>query len=92
MNKKDLIANISKSTDLSKVVSEKFLVKFMETVSKTLAVGDEVILPGFGAFAVVQYSEREGVNPQTQEKIKIPAQKKVLFRVGKILRDTVSGL
>ena len=53
---------------------------------------DELSVPkhiGFGTFSVVTRSQREGRNPRTGSKIKIPASKVVKFKVGKTLSEKV---
>ena len=47
-------------------------------------------LVGFGTFEVAKRAAREGKNPQTGAKIKIPASKAPKFKAGKALKDTVN--
>jgi DNA-binding protein HU-beta len=54
-----------------------------------LADGDKITLVGFGTFSVGERSQREGRNPRTGEKIKIPASKVVKFKAGKTLSEKV---
>lgn len=60
-----------------------------DIITKTLAKGDEVKIPGFGNFRVARRAERMGVNPKTGEKIKISASIKPKFRAGKLLKEAV---
>jgi DNA-binding protein HU-beta len=62
---------------------------FVSAVSGALATGDKITLVGFGAFSVGERSQREGRNPRTGEKIKIPASKVVKFKAGKTLSEKV---
>ncbi|PIW74868.1 MAG: DNA-binding protein HU, partial [Candidatus Portnoybacteria bacterium CG_4_8_14_3_um_filter_44_15] len=43
----------------------------LDTITKALAKGQEVVLTGFGKFSVSKRAARMGVNPRTGEKIKI---------------------
>jgi DNA-binding protein HU-beta len=52
-----------------------------------MASGDKVTLIGFGTFSVAERAAREGRNPQTGKKIKIPARKTVKFKAGSKLAD-----
>jgi DNA-binding protein HU-beta len=54
-----------------------------------LSGGDKITLAGFGTFSVGTRSQREGRNPRTGEKIKIPASKVVKFKAGKTLAEKV---
>ena len=47
----------------------------------------EVVLPGFGKLVRQRRKDRTGVNPKTQQKIKIPAKTVVEFRVAKVAKD-----
>jgi len=82
MNKSELVGAIAKETGLTKVDSENALEAFMKTVIKG-AKKDPVSLVGFGAFRYVKSKARAGVNPQTGEKIRIPAKTTLKFKASK---------
>ena len=63
---------------------------FTETVANALKKGDKVQLIGFGTFEVTKRAAREGKNPQTGAKIKIPASKAPKFKAGKALKDALN--
>jgi nucleoid DNA-binding protein len=44
---------------------------------------------GFGTFSVMARYQREGRNPRTGEKIKIPASKVVKFKAGKTFSEKI---
>ena len=48
-------------------------------------------LPGLGKLVLVHRKAREGRNPATGEKIKIPAKKVVKFRVAKAAKEAILG-
>ncbi len=73
MNKSELIDAIAARTDMSKAASGKALDAVIETVVQAVASGDNVSLVGFGSFKAMPRAAREGKNPKTGEKIKIPA-------------------
>ena len=62
---------------------------FVSAVSGALSGGDKITLVGFGTFSVGSRAAREGRNPRTGEKIKIPASKVVKFKAGKTLSEKV---
>ena len=88
MNKTELVAAISDATNLSKKDSEAAVKAFTDVITKALKKGDKVQLVGFGTFEVAKRAAREGKNPQTGAKIKIPASKAPKFKAGKALKDT----
>ncbi|KAA6340458.1 DNA-binding protein HU [termite gut metagenome] len=89
MNKSELITAIAAESGLSKIDSKKALDAFISSVSSTLQSGDKIVLVGFGTFSVAERSERTGINPATQQAIKIPAKKVVKFKAGSELADSV---
>jgi len=60
-----------------------------DIITKTMARGEEVAIPGFGVFRSVKRAARMGVNPKTGEKIQIAASTKPKFRAGKQLKEAV---
>lgn len=90
MNKSELVDAMAKKSGLSKKDTEAALGAFTETVANALKKGDKVQLIGFGTFDVTKRAAREGKNPQTGAKIKIPASKAPKFKAGKALKDTVN--
>ncbi|MCX7697516.1 MAG: HU family DNA-binding protein [Bacteroidales bacterium] len=89
MNKTELIDAIAKEAKITKVEAKKALEAFMEVTKATLKKGDKIALVGFGTFSVVKRSAREGINPQTGKKMKIPAKKVVKFKAGSELSKNV---
>lgn len=89
MNKADLITILSKEVGITQQEAGLALDTFVSSVKKALKKGDRVSLVGFGSWEVRKRAARNGVNPQTGEKIKIAARKVVKFNAGKELRDLV---
>ena len=52
MTKADIVNEISKSTGIEKLTVQKAVEAFMDTVSGSLADGNNVYLRGFGSFIV----------------------------------------
>ena len=91
MNKTDFIDALATKTGATKADAGKSLDAFIAVVSETLATGNEVKLPGFGTFQVVERAATEGRNPRTGEKIAIPASKQPKFKAGAELKRAVGG-
>jgi DNA-binding protein HU-beta len=89
MTKAELVAKIASEGSITKSQAEKALDGFVSAVSNALAGGDKITLVGFGTFSVGTRAQREGRNPRTGEKIKIPASKVVKFKAGKTLSEKV---
>lgn len=90
MNKGELIDSVSEKTEYSKKSCDEIIKAMLETIQESLVNGESVSFIGFGTFSVGERSAREGKNPATGEKIKIPATKVPKFKAGKALKDAVN--
>jgi len=89
MTKADIVAKMAESADISKVAAEKALNGFIETLTDELSSGGRVTLVGFGTFSVSDRAAREVMNPQTKQKMKVPATKVAKFKPGAKLKEAV---
>ncbi len=89
LNKTQLIAEVAKSTGMTKVDAEKAVKSTLGAIHSQLAGGGSVTLIGFGTFSVMERAARTGKNPQTGATIKIPAKKVAKFKPGKALSESV---
>ena len=80
----DELEREDKQKDVEKAVSVLF-----DTIVEKVSEGEEIRIVGFGTFERHERKEREGVNPQTKEKITIPASKVPAFKAGKAFKDAV---
>ena len=90
MTKADLVNSIAEKAGLSKADAEKALKAFTDAVTDALKAGEKVSLVGFGTFSVGERAARTGQNPQTGQKINIPAANSPKFKAGKALKDAVN--
>ncbi|WP_153109189.1 HU family DNA-binding protein [Propionivibrio limicola] len=90
MNKSELIDAIAARTELSKAASGKALDAVVEAIVEAVSAGDTVSLVGFGSFKSAPRAAREGKNPKTGEKIKIPATTVPKFSAGATFKTTVA--
>lgn len=91
MNKSELIAAVATETGETKVAVAKVLESITKQVTATVAAGDAVALLGFGTFKPVQRAAREGKNPATGAKMKIPATVVPKFTVGAAFKSAVAS-
>lgn len=89
MLKRDLQEVVANKVGLTKKQAGEALEAMLEAVTSALAKGDRVLLTGFGSFEVRQRAARTGINPQTKERIQLPATKVPAFKAGKALKDAV---
>ncbi|MEN9358462.1 MAG: DNA-binding protein HU-beta, partial [Pseudomonadota bacterium] len=71
MNKKQLIASIAQSADISNAAAGRAIDAAIGLIKGSLKAGQPVTLVGFGTFYTSQRAARNGHNPRTGEVIKI---------------------
>ena len=75
MTKAEMISTLAEKNELTKAQTERVFNSIFDMFKDELAKGNDVAISGFGSFKVSKRAAREGRNPQTNEKIKIPARK-----------------
>jgi len=91
VTKQEFVDQVAAKSDLSKSDAAEAVDAFLEVVEETLQRGGEVNFTGFGKFAVSHRGARQGVNPQSGEKIQIAASKVPKFSAGSALKKSVKG-
>lgn len=89
MNKMALVDAVYEKIGGTKKTAEDAVDTLFDTITASLAKGEEVAVSGFGSFLVKQRAARMGVNPRTGEKIQIGATTTPKFRAGKALKEAV---
>ncbi|WP_255346327.1 HU family DNA-binding protein [Synechococcus sp. RS9916] len=91
MNKADLVNLVAARTELTKTDVSLVVDAAIETIIDSVVEGKKVSILGFGSFEPRERSARQGLNPKTGEKIKIPAKRVPAFTAGKMFKDRVQG-
>ncbi len=86
MTKADLINVLIQEMGMSKKNAEVVVNTFLGSMIESLRNGKGIELRGFGSFRIRERKPRIGRNPQTGEKVKVPAKKIVYFKPGKELK------
>lgn len=89
MNKNELAMKMIKDSNTTKVAALKVIDSIVDIVGTTLKKGEKVTLVGFGTFKTIEKKAKEGRNPKTGAKIKIPKKKVPKFVPGKELKELV---
>ena len=93
MTKQEFIDDLAERCDLSKADANRAVAAILDSLTETMADGEEVGFPGFGKFLSQRRRAREAVNPQDpSQKIKVRAANVPKFRPGKALREVVAEL
>ncbi len=88
---RELIESIAEESDNSKQFTHDFLKDFVDVINGGLEQDGNVNIAGFGKFELRRVDEREGYNPQTEEKMTIPAHNKIIFKPYKDVRELVNA-
>jgi len=89
INKEILVDMISNKTGMAKKDVETVVDSFVDVVMDALHEDRKVTIASFGTFKVTHRASREGINPQTKQRITIPAVNTPKFTAGKRLKEMV---
>ena len=91
MQKTDFVKSVADRANVSQKEAKQVIDAALDIITESLKGGEKVTLTGFGTLEVRQRQEREGVNPQTRQKIKIAATKTPGFSASSTLKEAVKG-
>lgn len=81
MNRTELIAAVADRTGSTKSHAAQMVDTVLGVIADRLTEEhEEVAIADFGRFYIKQHPERQGINPQTGEKITIEAKEKIAFK------------
>lgn len=91
MTKAELAEQVSEKINLTKKETEQIVGIIFGSITDALNKGDKVELRGFGSFRIRHRGAREGRNPKTGTKVKVPPKKVPFFRAGKELKEMINN-
>jgi DNA-binding protein HU-beta len=91
MSKTQLAAELAEATGTNKKTAGQFIESLSTIAYREAKKNGEFTIPGIGKLVKQHRKAREGRNPATGEKIKIPAKTVIKFRVAKAAKDSVLG-
>jgi len=89
VNKSHLVAHVAQELRTSRLGAARLVDTVLDSIRKGLREDGSVTIAGFGTFEVKARKARVGRNPHTGEPIQIEAGRRVGFRMGKALRESV---
>lgn len=92
VGRQDLIKKVATKANKSAKETTEFVNATLDAIKETLESGESVRLVGFGTFSVKDTAASTRVNPQTREKIMVPARKRAKFTPGKELNQAVADV
>ena len=91
MTKAQLVAAVAEATGSDKKSAGAAIDALTAIITKEVAAGGSVTLPGLGKFYCRERPERMVRNPSTGDQIKKEADKVVKVTIAKALKDSVTG-
>jgi DNA-binding protein HU-beta len=89
INKEALVEMVANKTGQTKKEIEVTVDTIVDVIMDALHRDRKVTIAGFGTFKVTHRASREGINPQTKERITIGAVNTPKFTAGKRLKEMV---
>ena len=87
MIKVDLVNEVSKLADITKVKAEVAVDAVFDAMRLSMQRGERIELRGFGVFLVKPRRRGVGRNPRTGQEVPIPPGRTIRFRPGKDLQN-----
>jgi len=91
LKRADMVESLFNELGLGKLEGRELVDLFIEEIVGSLAIGEQVKLPGFGNFDLRDKKERPGRNPKTLESVPVSARRVVTFKSGQKLRARVEA-
>jgi len=91
VTKKELVNRIAEKANVTKVVAKEIIQSFLDAIIEELAAGNRLEFREFGVFETKERAARRAQNPRTLEPVEVPAKRIVKFKVGRMMRKSVSG-
>ncbi len=82
MNKQEFIKAFAEKANFTQKDAGIAFDAMASTIIDALKKGEKIQIAGFGSYEVKTRPAREGINPATKQKVKIPAQKVPSFKFG----------
>ena len=92
MTKTELQVALAEATQTDKKTAGAFLNALGAIAYKSVKKDGEFVLPGFGKIVKQKRKARTAFNPQTRQKVKVPAKTVLKFRLAKAAKDAIVGV
>jgi len=89
VTKTELVEAVARELDMTRVEAQRAVESVFGQIAGGLTRDGKVQIQGFGTFQTKHRKAREGINPQTKERMTIPASKTVGFKPGQELKGKI---
>jgi DNA-binding protein HU-beta len=91
VTKQEFVDQVASQSGLAKKEAGDAVDAVLVVIQETLSRGGDISFTGFGKFSVADRGARQGVNPQTGERIQIAASRVPRFSAGSALKNAVKS-
>lgn len=91
MTKSEFVDQVASEAGIAKTEAGQAVDAVLKVIEETLSRGGDISFTGFGKFSVAERGARQGVNPQTGERIQISASRVPRFSAGSALKNAVKS-
>src|ERR1044071_4927894 len=92
ITKKELIDRIADGTGHRRVQVKKVVQQFLDEIINELGQGNRLEFRDFGVFETKVRKARKAQNPKTLEPVEVPEKRTVKFKVGRLMKQKLSGM
>lgn len=92
ITKKELIDRIADGTGHRRVQVKKVVQQFLDEIINELGKGNRLEFRDFGVFETKVRKARKAQNPKTLEPVEVPEKRTVKFKVGRLMKQKLSGM
>ena len=90
VTKRDLAGLLADEAGLKKSLAYRCADALFQAMAESITQGNRIEIRGFGVWEVKETKAKNGRNPRTGEQVFVPARRKVMFKPGRILKETLS--
>jgi nucleoid DNA-binding protein len=87
ITKKELVDQIAERTQSNQITVKTVVQQFLDEITSELAKNNRLEFRDFGVFEVNEQAARAAHNPKTLEPVKVPAKRRVKFKMGRIMKE-----
>jgi integration host factor subunit beta len=91
MNRSELIESVARTHNLPRKQAEAAVNTVFQSLFDAICRSERIEIRGFGSFTTRAYEAYVGRNPRTGDPVEVPPKRLPFFRVGKELRERVTG-
>ena len=92
MTKADLVEQVAEKTGLTRTDVAVVVDTFLDTIKKSMEMGNNIEIRGFGTFKIKLRKARKAHNPRTGEEVPVPDRKVPVFKPSNEFKGMITKL